>query len=172
MLAWAVEEPADAVYVRSAMRVIAAPLAFCLWCLAAAPARGQQTELDTLNALFAGSAAFRLDRGQYLVIDLWDAVGRYRQETVELAAIEAGAVAFSLEADAILLSCSDEAGRCFRGELFRQGAVRHSSRCALPRPAHDPAGAAATAALRALIAAGSRDARQAQALETRTPPHR
>ncbi|MBK9148458.1 MAG: hypothetical protein IPM12_11675 [Flavobacteriales bacterium] len=115
-------------------------------------AHAQPAGLDSLNALFGGSVILKCDKHLQLVIDLYDASGRFRQDAVPLASIDPDRIHFSAEEDAVILECRGGHERCFSKELFKLNTVRLTGRCNLPRPLQDPGGAATIEAFRALLA--------------------
>jgi hypothetical protein len=116
-------------------------------------AQGLGPELAELNQLFAGTAQFKLDKHEQLVIDLFDASGRFRQDIVALEHLDPAAMHYSTEEDAVIIGCIAAEGQCFSKEIFKHNTIRRSGRCNLPRPAHDTDGAAVINAFRALIEA-------------------
>lgn len=135
--------------------------------LAPQAAWSQTAELEALNTLFSGSVVMKLDRKQQLVIDLYDASGRFRQDVVAASSVDPATIHFSAEEDAIILGCVSPDARCFRKELFKSNSVRMTGRCNLPRPLEDAGGSATIEALRAFI-----EAHAATAAETRSSGQR
>ncbi|MBK8227415.1 MAG: hypothetical protein IPK70_09610 [Flavobacteriales bacterium] len=122
---------------------------------------GQSDGIAKLNELFGGSVVLKLDKRLQLVIDLYDANSRIRQDVAPLASIDPERLHYSMEEDAVILECREGHDRCFTKELFKLNSVRLTGRCNLPRPPLDDGAAATLDALRALLAAHS-----ATALET------
>ncbi|MFZ1693553.1 MAG: hypothetical protein WAT74_10175 [Flavobacteriales bacterium] len=127
-------------------------LIFLFSCIVPTIAAAQADGLAELNALFGGSAVFKLDKRQQLVIDLYDASGRFRQDVVPVTSIDPEQIYFSLEEDAVILGCRAGHDRCFAKELFKLNTVRLTGRCNLPRPPHDDGGLATMDAIRAWLA--------------------
>jgi len=115
-------------------------------------ASAQADGLEVLNEIFGGSAVFKLDKRQQLVIDLYDASGRFRQDVVPVMNIDPERIHFSVEEDAVILGCRAGQDRCFSKELFKLNTVRLTGRCNLPRPPHDDGGLATMDAFRAWLA--------------------
>ncbi|MBK6342112.1 MAG: hypothetical protein IPF41_05860 [Flavobacteriales bacterium] len=122
---------------------------------------GQSDDIAKLNELFGGSVVVKLDKRLQLVIDVYDANSRFRQDIVPIASIDRNRLHYSVEEDAVILECREGYDRCFSKELFKLNSVRSTGRCNLPRPPQDDGAAATLDALRALLAAHA-----ATALET------
>lgn len=145
---------------------------FLSLCLISSAAHAQllEPELAVLNDLFAGSAQFKLDRRQQLVIDLFDQNGRFRQDIVTLEHLDPAKMHYSSEEDAVIIGCTEAEGQCFSKEIFKLNTIRRTGRCNLPRPAEDAGGEAVMAAFRSLIEAAK--AQLAANSETRERPAR
>jgi len=115
-------------------------------------AHGQTDGLAVLNELFGGSVVLKLDKRQQLVIDVYDASARFRQDVAPLGSIDPERLHYSVEEDAVILECREGHDRCFSKELFKLNSVRLTGRCNLPRPPQDDGAAATLDALRALLA--------------------
>lgn len=111
----------------------------------------QTQSLDPLNAAFAGKVVFKIDRQHRLVADFFDDTGRFRQDIAPLMELDAGAVSFSPEEDAVVLKCRSETGQCFTKEIFKLDVVRITGRSTLPRPADDALGEHAIGLLQEII---------------------
>lgn len=110
-------------------------------------------ELAEVNARFGGAITFKLDRRQQLVMDHYDANGRYRQDVVPVEHLDIEAMTVSLNEHAVVLTCRADRPQCISKELFAQNAVRMTGRSTLALPPGDADGAATLEALRAMIAA-------------------
>lgn len=114
-------------------------------------AQSPEAQLASLDSLFGGTVRFKFDKRHQLLIDYYDASGRFRQDIVPLEQMDADLVSFSLEEDAVIIRCKAEHGPCMSKELFKLNTIRRTGRSNLPRPIHDPAGTAAIAALQKLL---------------------
>lgn len=114
-------------------------------------AQSPEAGLASLDSLFGGTVRFKFDKRHQLLIDHYDANGRFRQDIVPLEQMDPDLVSFSLEEDAVIIRCRTEHGPCMSKELFKLNTIRRTGRCNLPRPMHDQAGEAAIAALRRLL---------------------
>lgn len=139
-------------YVKASRMVHRALLRLLPFCFVPSIASAQADGLGALNELFGGSAVFKLDKRQQLVIDIHDANGRFRQDVVPVLSIDPERIHFSVEEDAVILGCRAGHDRCFSKELFKLNTVRLTGRCNLPRPPHDSGGLATMDAIREWLA--------------------
>lgn len=113
----------------------------------------QADELAAVNSTFSGSVVFKIDKKQQLVMDFFDAGGRFRQDIATVEELDPDAISFSPEENAVVLKCRADKEKCMTKEIFKLDVVRLSSRSTLPRPGSDVAGEAAIAQLKALLLA-------------------
>jgi hypothetical protein len=114
--------------------------------------QAQTPDLGPLNAAFAGSVTFKVDKHDRLVMDHYDQGSRFRQDVVPLEQIDPALITFSAEEDAIALKCKSDKGQCFSKEIFKLDVVRLSSRITLPRPPQDEHGTGAISLFQELLA--------------------
>lgn len=112
---------------------------------------GQQIDLAPLNAAFAGTVVFKIDKQDRFVMDFMDESGRFRQDIVPLIHLDPEAVHYSAEEKAVVLECGKDHAQCFTKEIFKLDVVRLTSRSTLPNPDKDPEGANAIALFKDLI---------------------
>ncbi|MBK9176666.1 MAG: hypothetical protein IPM46_10105 [Flavobacteriales bacterium] len=73
-------------------------------------AQSPEAQLASLDSLFGGTVRFKFDKRHQLLIDYYDASGRFRQDIVPLEQMDADLVSFSLEEDAVIIRCKAEHG--------------------------------------------------------------
>lgn len=114
--------------------------------------QAQPPDLGPLNAAFAGTVTFKVDKHGRLVMDHYDQGSRFRQDVVPLEQIDPALITFSTEEDAIALKCKPDKGQCFSKEIFKLDVVRLSSRITVPRPTQDEQGARSISLFQDLLA--------------------
>lgn len=113
--------------------------------------RAQVPDTAPLNALFAGSVHFEVDRTHQLIMRFHEAGVCFREDIAHLALLDSAAITYSVEEDGIALKCRTEHAKCLTKEIFKLDVIRVTSRVTVPRPAHDREGRQTIAALRDLL---------------------
>lgn len=125
----------------------------------AGQAQGVDADLAKVNELFGGRVKFRIDRDDRLVADIHGAQGLVRQDVAYVEFLDADAVGYSDEEQAVVLKCKAADAQCIDKEIFKLNTIRHTGRSVLQIAPTEKE--AAIAALSTLI----RSAQEAQAAE-------
>lgn len=90
-----------------------------------------QPALDTLNALYAGSTTFRIDRHDRLVMDHFNEGRRIEQTVIALSGLDES----SLRTDSLTMQlhicCTEGSGRCISRESFKQACITRTKKAEL-----------------------------------------
>ena len=108
-------------------RIMRPPLAVGLALILCNTVFAQKPDLVPLNAGFAGTVVFKLDKNDRLVMDHFDQGGRIRQDIVRIEDLDPQAVTFSAEEQAVALKCLPEKAQCISKEIFKLDAAYQPS---------------------------------------------
>ncbi len=144
-------------------RIMRPPLAVGLALILCNTVFAQKPDLVPLNAGFAGTVVFKLDKNDRLVMDHFDQGGRIRQDIVRIEDLDPQAVTFSAEEQAVALKCLPEKAQCISKEIFKLDVLRLTSRVTMPVAPDDPDGTHSIQLLHALISTTNGAGAQADA---------
>lgn len=124
--------------------------------IALIPAVGHSQNVDAslaeANALFEGHVKFRIDRDYRFIADIYGEQGLVRQDVAYVEFLDATAVSYSDEEQAVVIKCQAAEAQCIDKEIFKLNTIRHTGRSVLQiAPGSKDA---ALAALSKLIRAG------------------
>ncbi|MEO8068465.1 MAG: hypothetical protein ABI599_12290 [Flavobacteriales bacterium] len=111
-------------------------------------AQNVDSHLAEVNALFNGHVKFRIDRDDRFVADIYGEQGLVRQDVAYVEFLDADAVAYSDEEQAVVIKCNGAEAQCIDKEIFKLNAIRHTGRSVLQiAPGSKDAAIAALSAL-------------------------
>ncbi len=90
-----------------------------------------QPALDSLNALYAGSTTFRVDRTDRLIMDHFTEGRRTEQTVVALSGLDESSLRTDTMTMQLQIRCTEASGRCISRESFKQASITRSGRTAL-----------------------------------------
>lgn len=115
--------------------------------------QGLDSRLGELRAGFGEAVRFSIRGEDELIIAFRDQGGLIRQDVVPLSQVDADALEYSLQDDAVVIRCDAAHARCIRSEQFRSASTRLCNQVRLPRPLDDTGARNLIDSLRALVLA-------------------